>query len=212
MIQHFDDPLAPAPIRDIPHILNYAWTTGEFPNASMQMTYAAISRFSDEDGDAQPLQKQILELVPDSASTVKRNIKSMIGLGFLDVSEERWAFDGRRNAYHLTARSRMFQVVPRDPERKPSSVLDAAFNKLDEMRERVADLERENARLRETMQALSAGQDVELPALGGQIDSGQIDPTKKEEEELSGQFNNHTKESSSFLPGCRVNPNQQGVN
>ena len=210
MIQHFDDPLAPAPIRDIPHILNYAWTTGEFPNASMQMTYAAISRFSDEDGDAQPLQKQILELVPDSASTVKRNIKSMIGLGFLDVSEERWAFDGRRNAYHLTARSRMFQVMPRDPERKPSSVLDAAFNKLDEIRERVADLERENARLRETMQALSAGQDVEMPALGGQIDSGQIDPTKKEEEELSGQFNNHTKESSSFLPGVPGQPESAG--
>ena len=197
MIQHFDDPLAPAPIRDIPHILTYSWTTGEFPNGSIQTTYAALCRFADEDGDAQPLQKQILELVPDSASTVKRNIRAMIGLGMLEVSEERWAFDGRRNAYHLTAARRQFQAIPRDPARKPASILDAAFNKLDEMRDRVAVLQRENARLRETMQALSEGRDVELPALEGQIDSGQIDTTKKEEEELSGQSDIYMKNSSS---------------
>ena len=209
MIQHFDDPLAPAPIRDIPHILTYSWTTGEFPNGSIQTTYAALCRFADEDGDAQPLQKQILELVPDSASTVKRNIRAMIGLGMLEVSEERWAFDGRRNAYHLTAARRQFQAIPRDPDRKPASILEAAWNKLDEMRQAVSDLENENARLRETMQALSAGRDFELPALEGQIDSGQIDTTKKEEE-LSGQFDTHIKESSSSLSPVPGQPDSAG--
>ena len=209
MIQHFDDPLAPAPIRDIPHILTYSWTTGEFPNGSIQTTYAALCRFADEDGDAQPLQKQILELVPDSASTVKRNIRAMIGLGMLEVSEERWAFDGRRNAYHLTAARRQFQAIPRDPDRKPASILEAAWNKLDEMRQAVSDLENENTRLRETMQALSDGRDVELPALQGQIYSGQIDPTK-EEEELSGQSDTYMKESSSSHSPVPGQPDSAG--
>ena len=33
MIRHFDDPLAPAPLRDIPHIMQHALLTAGLPNS-----------------------------------------------------------------------------------------------------------------------------------------------------------------------------------
>ena len=197
MIRHFDDPLAPAPLRDIPHIIQHALLTAGLPNSSMQMTYWAVSRFADEDGDAQPLQQQIIEMLPDSESTVKRNIKALKALGWIQVTEERWAFDGRRNAYHMTAESDGFPITPRDPAKKPSSIQEALMDALEGTRRELAEERVRNSRLEGSMRALADAHDVEIPSIEGQIARGQIDPAKKEEEELSGQSDTDVESSSS---------------
>ena len=202
MIRHFDDPLAPATLRDIPHIMQHALLTAGLPNASMQMTYWAVSRFADEDGDAQPLQQQIITMLPDSESTIKRNLKALKALGWLQVTEERWAFDGRRNAYHMTAGSDGFPITPRDPAHKPASIQEALMDALEGTRLELAEERARNTRLEGSMRALASAHEVEVPSsIEGQIDTGQIDPTKKEEEELSGQFDTYIESSSDPLSG-----------
>ena len=163
MIRHFDDPLAPAPLRDIPHIMQHALLTAGLPNASMQMTYWAISRFADEDGDAQPLQQQIVAMLPDSESTIKRNLKALKALGWLLITEERWAFDGRRNAYHITAGAQGFPITPRDPGRKPSSIQEALIDALESTRQELADERAKTAQLEGSMRALASAHEVENP-------------------------------------------------
>ena len=197
MIRHFDDPLAPAPLREVPHITQHALLTAGLPNSSMQMTYWALSRFADEDGDAQPLQQQIIDMLPDSESTIKRNLKGLKALGWLLVTEERWAFDGRRHAYHMTAGNDGFPIAPRDPANKPSSFQEALMDVLEGTRQELVKERSRNARLEESMRALADPRDVESLPSEGQIASGQIDPTKKEEGELSGQSDTDVESSSS---------------
>ena len=196
MIRHFDDPLAPAPLRDIPHIMQHALLTAGLPNSSMQLTYWAISRFADEDGDAQPLQQQIVAMLPDSESTIKRNLKALKALGWLQVTEQRWAFDGRRNAYQMTAADDGFPITPRDPGRKPSSIQEALIDALESTRQELAEERARNTRLEGSMRALASTHEVEVPSIEGQIGRSRFDPTKEEEEELSGQSDTDMESSS----------------
>ena len=207
MIQNFDDNLAPAPIRDIPHITAHALQTAGLPDTRMQMTYWALSRFSDEDGHCQPLQSQLFAMLPDSESTIKRNLRKLEILGWIDVTEARWAFDGRRNVYRLTAADLNFPIEPHDPENKPGSFEDVLVEttlairkevaELNNIRQELLEANQRNGRLEEQVRALAAGQGIDLAVIEGQIASRQNDTIEEEEEELlSGQNDTHPSSSS----------------
>ena len=160
----------------------------------------ALGAYADQDGDAAPLQRQLDEDLECSASTTKRLLEQLAGLGLIRVREERFGPDSRRNHYLILGAERSWQ-----PERLPSrkqGVMHAAFAVIAQKDARIAQLEQALELTGEPDETSR-----EMPALTGQIDGAQSEPAE-EEEELSGQSDTDIKNSSSVLPSGSGQPDQ----
>ena len=190
MLQTMESPLAPAQLKDIPVITAWARDTGPRMNPTLQKVLEALARYASDDGHANPLQEQLLEHVDCSMSTLKRALADLKGLRLITITEERWAHDGRRNAYRLAGVYTGWVPKPRDLHQKPS-VVDAAYKLIEERDAWISDLE-------EQLTGFGWSKGHELPS---SVVEGQIAPTVPEEEELSGQNEIDDKSSSSSSPG-----------